>query len=363
MSLHRWRSNLVFALFMILSFSIAAQALPLSQPSDTDHKNEHLNWGCSFSGNSDLYGLGIRVGVYLQLLSTLLANALLSEELREDARNTNAIIMIAIFAGMVNATIKTQMNAIEIFVMSTLLMSFLWSDFTPSHISSLVLFSHSKKKSTHEKKVSKQAISLPSISSTSPSNQLSQQGLAETEAENKPYFAAISRSVFGTAIAIFNLWFWLYSRHTLLKNGIDDPACIPIVFLQTQIALGNNQALFYVIVSVAYAAYEVLFMGWWLYVLTPGTLRLFWELSVISMASIFHCQHEKADLSVQAKVAKWYLEFARLDQGALKSFPWLRLSPVNQERVRKLRLYVPSIVSTLYCIVCKTAPLLTSIAL
>jgi hypothetical protein len=39
-----------------------------------------------------------------------------------------------------------------------------------------------------------------------------------------------------------------------------------------------------------------------------------------------------------------------------KIFPWLRLSRVNQERVRKLRLYVPSIFPTLYCIVCKTAP-------
>jgi hypothetical protein len=319
MSLHRRRSNILLALFTILSFSMAVQALPLSsQPSDTHYKNEHPNWGCSFSGNSNLYGLGIRVGVYLQLLSILLANALLSKELREDARNTNAIIMIAIFAGMVNATIKTQMNAIEIFVMSTLLMSFLWSDFTPSHISSLVLFNHSKEKTAHKRTITKQTVSSLSISSSS-SNQASQQGVAATEVENKPYFAAISRSVFGTAIAIFNVWFWLYSRHTLLKNGIDNPVCIPIVFLQTQIALDTNQALFYVIVSIIYAAYEVLFMGWWLYVLAPGTLRLFWELSVIAMASIFHCKCEKADISVQAKVAKWYLEFARLDQGALRS--------------------------------------------
>jgi hypothetical protein len=69
-----------------------------------------------------------------------LANALLPDNIIEDARNTNAIIMIAVFAGMASAPIKGNMNAVGIFVMSTLLMYFLWSDFTPSHISYVVLW-------------------------------------------------------------------------------------------------------------------------------------------------------------------------------------------------------------------------------
>jgi hypothetical protein len=302
------------------------------------HENREANWGCVFAGNSDLYGLGIRLGVYLQLLSTLLANALLSDALREDARNTNAIIMIAVFAGMSSATINNQINAIEIFIMTTMLMSFLWSDFTPSHISSLVLFDGGRRKTIKERMTWTTKERLESLKSNS--KEKLDAGEQTIEVENKPYFAAISRSVFGTAIAIYNLWYWLYGRHALLKHNISSDVCIPIVFLQTQIVLGNNQALFYVIFSVFYALYEGLFMAWWVYVLAPGTLKLLWELAVIALFSVFGCRCAKTEMTVHQKITKWYLGFARLDRGALRIFEWVRISRVNQERLRNLRLYV-----------------------
>ena len=106
MPIQRWCSSFKILLLAILYLCPLPQALPLDSPlisrrqsqtqsqssSQETHKGPHPNWGCPFPGNSDLYGLGIRLGVYLQLLSTLLANALLSDALREDARNTNAII-------------------------------------------------------------------------------------------------------------------------------------------------------------------------------------------------------------------------------------------------------------------------------
>jgi|SRR6266536_1330977 len=122
--------TLLVILSLYLTFSLASPISPSTIQNDRNlsprgDSEEHPNWGCPFAGNSDLYGLGIRLGVYLQLFSTLLANAFLSRSLREDAHNTNAIIMIALFAGMANATIRGQLNAVEIFVMSTLLTTFL----------------------------------------------------------------------------------------------------------------------------------------------------------------------------------------------------------------------------------------------
>jgi hypothetical protein len=330
---------------LLLFFSVSAQALPLNPEiqNSSAHQNAHENWGCSFEGNSDLYGLGIRLGVYLQLLSTLLANGFLSNELREDARNTNAIIMIAVFAGMASATINNQTNGIEIFVMTTLLISFLWSDFTPSHISAL-LFEQTEKEPPKDRKTWRLNIPAESeIASTSSSMQKDGDAGGDTEeleVENKPYFAAISRSVFGTAIALFNAWYWLHSRHTLLKNNIDDPLCIPIVFLETQIALGTNQALFYVITSVIYAVYEVLFMCWWIFILAPGILRLLYELLMIGLASVCRCKRARTEMTVNQKIAKWYLSFARLDAGTLRVFSSFRISKQNQARLRNMRAYV-----------------------
>ena len=50
-------------------------------------------------------------------------------------------------------------------------------------------------------------------------------------------------------------------------------------------------------------------------------------------------------MSVKEKVAKWYLNFARLDHGALKIFTQIQVSRENQERLWGLRLYVPLIIT------------------
>lgn len=42
---------------------------------------------CTVTGNPDLYGLGIRVGVYTQLVSSVLANHY-HDEIMKDARDT-----------------------------------------------------------------------------------------------------------------------------------------------------------------------------------------------------------------------------------------------------------------------------------
>ncbi len=57
------------------------QALKLRQQHQTD---------CGFEGNPDLYGLGIRLGVYFQLIASLIANNYHSE-IMQDALDTVCI--------------------------------------------------------------------------------------------------------------------------------------------------------------------------------------------------------------------------------------------------------------------------------
>ena len=56
---------------------------------------------CSYVGNSDVYGLGIRVGIYLQWISALISKTFLSQEGLRDVLNDNAIFLLAIFLATV----------------------------------------------------------------------------------------------------------------------------------------------------------------------------------------------------------------------------------------------------------------------
>ena len=336
-----------FIAILILSLSIAplgSLAAPTIIPTPTptatsipypsvDHHNDgqNPNWGCPFQGNSDLYGLGIRLGVYLQLFSTLLANGFLSNNIIEDARNTNAIIMIAVFAGMASATINGNMNGVEIFLMTTLLMCFLFSDFTPSHISYVVLWNGAPlKRRMFECYRSTEKIL----------EEMRRADLAEKEREGsqekKRHFAAISRSVIGTAIGLFTAWFWLSGRHTLLKNGIENPTCIPTIFLETQIELEGNQPMLYVVGSVLYAIWEVMFMMWWVAILAPGTMRLLYD--IVSITTVSLCTGRVKEVRrIRAKIAHWYLGFARLDPRTLKMFDRLKMSKKRQAQMTRFR--------------------------
>ena len=54
-------------------------------------------------GNPDLYGLGIRIGIYLQWISSLLTNVFLPSSV-SDSLDTNSIFLFAVFIAVANAT-------------------------------------------------------------------------------------------------------------------------------------------------------------------------------------------------------------------------------------------------------------------
>jgi hypothetical protein len=80
---------------------------------------------CVLNGNSDLYGLGIRLGVYFQLISTLLANHFLPEALRE-AWDANTIFLVSILIAIIKFSVNVNnLTAPEAFVMLQMLFAFL----------------------------------------------------------------------------------------------------------------------------------------------------------------------------------------------------------------------------------------------
>jgi hypothetical protein len=74
-------------------------------------------------GNADLYGLGIRIGMYLQTLSTILAEAFV-HKMALDFRDVNAIFLLALLIAMLKATIQDSLTAADGIVMLRILWCF-----------------------------------------------------------------------------------------------------------------------------------------------------------------------------------------------------------------------------------------------
>jgi hypothetical protein len=105
------------------------QAQSLALPVPIEHHVRHnapaSTDSCVLNGNSDLYGLGIRLGVYSQLISTLLGNHFLPDVLRE-AWDAKKLFLISIFIAVIKSSLDVNnLTAPEAFVMLQMLFAFL----------------------------------------------------------------------------------------------------------------------------------------------------------------------------------------------------------------------------------------------
>ncbi|KAL8799471.1 MAG: hypothetical protein Q9182_005876 [Xanthomendoza sp. 2 TL-2023] len=71
---------------------------------------------CSHEGNPDFYGLGIRVGIYLQLATAILARYFYTEAILENL-TANAIFLLALFVAVATATLGPGLRPEEIVVL------------------------------------------------------------------------------------------------------------------------------------------------------------------------------------------------------------------------------------------------------
>lgn len=75
---------------------------------------------CSFEGNADLYGLGIRLGFYLQWLTTVLANFVLAKEEIIANGFAFAVYISAVFLNLVVQTTRLTIDPLDVYVTNLL---------------------------------------------------------------------------------------------------------------------------------------------------------------------------------------------------------------------------------------------------
>lgn len=84
---------------------------------------------CGFDGNADFYGLGIRLGVYLQWTTAFLANTLLESAVPGNLE-TNCIFLVALFTATASGTARGTIRAAEALVLLHLFFGFVFSILT-----------------------------------------------------------------------------------------------------------------------------------------------------------------------------------------------------------------------------------------
>jgi protein-S-isoprenylcysteine O-methyltransferase Ste14 len=173
---------------------------------------------CAITGNSDFYGLGIRIGIYLQWTTAFLANHLLRESIDTNLE-TNTIFLLALFIATVVATINDTVQTSELVVLLHLCFGFLFSI--------LSIWGHR----TGSK-------------------------IARSGKIRFPLIGSFFRLTLVTAVTAYGLWFWFQGSRSHHRNL----HCENYTFLFTKLNVAGPVSIFFKVQScLILIAYAILF--------------------------------------------------------------------------------------------------------
>ncbi|KAK0744939.1 hypothetical protein B0T21DRAFT_279850 [Apiosordaria backusii] len=100
---------------------------------------------CGFDGNGDIYGMGVRVGIYLQWATSVLAEHL-HEPAVESTRGANTIFQFAMLAGLILITTSKaiETRAIEGYITLLFCFASAWIASLPGYSAARAAFGRSK---------------------------------------------------------------------------------------------------------------------------------------------------------------------------------------------------------------------------
>jgi hypothetical protein len=175
--------------------------------------------GCGFEGNSDFYGLGIRIGVYLQWITAYIANHFLGEAI-DGNLETNTIFLLSLFIATIVTTLQGQVQSAELIVLLHLSFGFLFSI--------LSIWGHR----VRLRGLNDQKIRFPLIGS---------------------FF----RLTLATAVSAYALWFWFSDRQLHTRPE----ACADYTFIFAKLDIAGGTRIFFEIqTSLVLAIFAILFV-------------------------------------------------------------------------------------------------------
>lgn len=221
---------------------------------------------CTIQGNSDFYGLGIRIGIYLQWISSFLANIYLTEAI-SGTLETNTIFLLAMFVAMIVATTRQSIQNAEIIVLLYLCFGFVFS--------TLSVWGH------RTRSPSGKPIGFPLISS----------------------FFRLSLT---TAVCAYAIWFWYSGVQRLSAED-----CVSHAFLFAEVDALRSARIFFQIVSTVFMlVYGALFVREFLMIFFFSCVTMLWTMVVATVYAIFsssntRSSHHRPEVLLVA-IKRWF---------------------------------------------------------
>jgi hypothetical protein len=125
----------IWASAIICGTATLSRAVPLPE-FPVVHEHPWRRETCGFDGNSDLYGLGIRLGVYFQWISAFMIHCL-GLEGRDEIMEAYAVFLTALTIAIIVATAQSQpVYAVEVFILTYIIFGGAYAVLIPSYKSS-----------------------------------------------------------------------------------------------------------------------------------------------------------------------------------------------------------------------------------
>ena len=119
-----------------LMLPVVILALPLTRTNGVwDHTVllQGREDGCVRSGNADFYGFGVRLGIYLQISSTLAALAAVPEFV-DDFQTDNTILLLAILIALIKSTPHRGIRTVDVIILLQIMFCIIICGFSLPHL-------------------------------------------------------------------------------------------------------------------------------------------------------------------------------------------------------------------------------------
>ncbi|KAJ8106008.1 hypothetical protein OPT61_g9828 [Boeremia exigua] len=235
---------------------------------------------CAIEGNSDFYGLGIRIGIYLQWVTALLANWFSTKAISGNLE-TNTIFLLAVLVAIIVSTVQEGVQSAELIVLLQLAFGFVFSI--------LSIWGHRIRPRKGDEPI------------------------------RLPLLGSFFRLIITTAVSAYGFWFWFGG----LEKRHDNRDCSVFTFAIAKVDTAGGVRTFFQIQSVVILlAYSFLFIRELLMIICFYLFTVCWT-AVLSVVVIYfsatreslppgHLGPKEKERSTTRKITHWTKQWLRL---------------------------------------------------
>jgi hypothetical protein len=211
---------------------------------------------CRLPGNPDVYGLGIRIGIYTQVISTLITNHCLPHEL-SSTWIANIIFVSALILALIKSIIgqSSDFFVVEGFVLLQLILLFFFAVISASGRQFVLVDFFCAFLDGNLNPETYQALKVATESKSErmilAGQLLSKLGRAYSDGSPLRYTV---RLVLACTASGLNLWYWISGTQSLKHVGLE---CSTDVFLFARVGVTGPVRHFFIVVGTFYAAYHL----------------------------------------------------------------------------------------------------------